>query len=791
MDLETILPLTNDIVLVLGIVALTLILLISERLRIDLIALLVLVVLAVTGLLTPSQALSGFSNPAVITVWAVFILSGGLARSGIARAIGRMVLRFAGNGEMRLIGAIMLGAGLLSAFLNNVGVTALLLPVVMDITRRTGHAPSRLLMPLAYDSLLGGLTTLIGTPANILVNDAVQAWGLQPFPFFAFTPIGLLLLVGGTAFMMLFGRHLLPKRDLTLDQVRELPAETDIFDVNERLFVVRLPEDSSIHGKSILESRIGAALGLNILAILRKSEKVFAPGPQTTLASNDRLIVEGRPDILVALQHKRLLSLDPEPVPLALLQSDGIQLYEVSLAPDSSLAGETLYGSGFRSQYGVNVLAITHNHSPQRTNLQEKVLHAGDTLLIQASEAQIRQFEQQLDWIDIRPIDPPTVAEKYKLNERILGMQIESNSSLVGLSLAESRLADAFGIAVLAIREGDSVRLLPEPSYTLKADDFLIVEVWPEDLKVMVGLAQLEIELGALPALEELKTDTIGSTEVVLSPHSALSGKTLRELHFREKYGLSVLAIWRSGRTYRSALRDMPLRFGDALLLYGPRSAVRLISEETDFLVLTEEDQQPPRVEKAPAALAIMAGVITLVLLNLFPIAIAAVIGATMMVLFKVITMDEAYRYINWPAVFLIAGMLPLGIALQESGAAQMLAQLAVQFVGGNGSTAILAALFLMTVAITQIMPNAAVTVLMAPIALSTATQMDLSPYALAITVAIAASSSFLSPVAHPTNSLVMGPGGYRLSDYVRVGFGLLVVVLAITILFMPTFWPL
>ncbi len=789
--LESSHALNNEILLVLSIVAITLLLLITERLRIDLIALLVLVVLAVSGLLSPTQALSGFSNPAVITVWAVFILSGGLTRSGVARSIGRIVLRFAGNGEARLIGAIMLGAGLLSAFLNNVGVTALLLPVVMDITRRTGHSPSRLLMPLAYGALLGGLTTLIGTPANILVNDAVQAWGLEPFQFFDFTPIGLSLLLLGIAFMMLIGRHLLPRREIGLDNNLRDRAEQDIFDVDERLFFLRLPETSELDGKTLLESRIGAALGLNLLAILRQSERLLAPGPQTRLAGNDRLVVEGRPDRLLELQHRNLLSIEADQIEISTLESDEIHLYEVNIAPGNNLVGETLYGSGFRSQYGVNVLAITHNHNAQRTNLQEKILHEGDTLLLQASDEQIVRFREQNIWSDVCPVSPSEVKQKYALNERIRGMRVPASSSLDGLTLADSRLADAFGIAVLAIVRGDSTQLLPEPSEVLQQDDLLIVEVWPEDLKVIIALSQLEMELGVLPALEELQTDTIGSTEVVLSPHSTLAGRTLRDLHFREKYGLSVLAIWRGGQTYRSGLRNMPLRYGDALLLFGPHAALRVLSEEPDFLVLTEEIQQLPRIEKAPTALAIMAGVVTLVLLNIFPISIAAIIGATMMVLFRVLTMDEAYRFINWPAVFLIAGMLPLGIALQESGAAQFLANETVNLVGDYGPFAIMAALFGLTVLVSQIMPNAAVTVLMAPIALSTAAQMKISPYVLALIIAISASASFLSPVAHPANSLIMGPGGYRIADYIKVGIGLVVLTLLASLLLLPLFWPL
>jgi di/tricarboxylate transporter len=474
-----------------------------------------------------------------------------------------------------------------------------------------------------------------------------------------------------------------------------------------------------------------------------------------------------------------------------MLESTDIHLVEVIIAPENGLVGETLFGSAFRRQYGVNVLAIMHDQSAQRTNLQDKLLHAGDTLLLQATDEQMKLFHEAKYWTGVQPISTALVLDKYRLEERICAMRIQSESSLIGSTLEESQLAYAFGISVLAIKRGAQVQLLPEPKSSLHEDDVLIVEVWPEDLKVLNALMELEMELGELPELDELQSDLVGSTEVVLSPHSTLAGSTLRELHFREKYGLSVLAIWRAGRAFRSGLRDMPLRFGDAILLYGSRSALRVLNDEPDFLVLTEEAQQPPRIEKAPIALTIMAGVITLVVFNILPIAIAAVVGGTLMVLTRVITMEEAYRFIDWPSVFLIAGMLPLGIALQESGAAQFVAETAVILVGGSGPIAVIVVLFMLTALVSQIMPNAAVAVLMAPIALSTAFQMNISPYAMAMIVAISASSSFLSPVAHPTNSLIMGPGGYRLFDYFKVGIILLCLILGTTLLLLPVFWPL
>jgi di/tricarboxylate transporter len=218
---------------------------------------------------------------------------------------------------------------------------------------------------------------------------------------------------------------------------------------------------------------------------------------------------------------------------------------------------------------------------------------------------------------------------------------------------------------------------------------------------------------------------------------------------------------------------------------------LRLLGSEPDFLVLTESAQEAPMREKAPVGVLIMAGVLLPVLLGWLPISIAAVVGATVMILTGCLTMEEAYRFIEWKAVFLIAGMLPLGIAMEQTGAAQFLAERVVTTVGGFGALAVVASLFILAALTSQVMPNAAVAVLLAPIALSTATELGLSPHALLMTVALSASASFLSPVAHPANLLILGPGGYRFTDYIKVGLPLTLVVLATVLLVLPIFWPL
>jgi di/tricarboxylate transporter len=278
--------------------------------------------------------------------------------------------------------------------------------------------------------------------------------------------------------------------------------------------------------------------------------------------------------------------------------------------------------------------------------------------------------------------------------------------------------------------------------------------------------------------------------EVVLSPRTTLAGSTLRQIHFREKYGLSVLAIWREGTAYRTDLRDMALRFGDALLLFGSRERIRMLGAEPDFLVLTEEAQVAPRLSKAPVALGVMAVVLAPVILGWLPIPIMAVLGVVLMVVTGCLSMDEAYRAIEWKAIFLIAGMLPLGIAMEKTGAASFLAEGMVALVGTLGPLAVMAGLFLLAALASQVMPNPAVAVLLAPVAYNTANDLGVSPYPLMMSIAVSASAAFLSPVGHSANVLIMGPGGYRFSDYTKVGIPLTLVVLAVVLLVVPIFWP-
>jgi di/tricarboxylate transporter len=647
-------------------------------------------------------------------------------------------------------------------------------------------------MPLAFGSLLGGLITLIGTPPNILISDILRDYGLRPFKMFDYAPVGLMVMLVGVAFMALVGRHVLPRRDIA----KEFSAsdQTDLgkfFGLRERMFVVRLPANSVLAGRSLAASRLGSALGLNVIAIIRDGQTELSPDSGTLLYANDRLLVEGEHDRLAELRGRRHLLVADDTPAIEKLTSDQVVLGEVRLSPSSSFVGHTLQQLDFRQRFGVNVLALLRDGVPRRTNVKGMLLQPEDTLLIYGPSAQIEVLRDVPDFDHFRYVSDVQATITYRLHERLSALRIPEESMLVGRTLAESRLGDAFGLTVLSVCRDNVSHLMPDPQVLLEVDDVLLVKGKPDALEALRGLQNLEIDDQIPPDLGELESERVGMVEVVLSPHTTLAGQTLRHIHFREKYGLSVLAIWREGRAYHANLRDMSLRFGDALLLYGPREKLGVLGGEPDFLVLTEAVQVVPRPEKALPAVLVMLAVLLPVVFGWLPIAITAVVGAALMILIGCLRMDEAYRIIEWKAVFLIAGMLPLGIAMEQTGAARFLAEGMVGLVGDTGPRVVVASLFILTTLASQVMPNAAVAVLLAPIALNTANDLSMSPYALMMTVAVAASASFLSPVAHPANVLILGPGGYRFKDYIRVGLPLTVVVLIVVLLVLPVFWPL
>ena len=783
---------TFDIALVLIILGGALVLFVTEKVRMDVTALIVLGALAVTGLVTPQDAVAGFSNGAVIAVWAMFILSDGLTRTGIANVIGRTVLRFAGTGQGTVTVVIMLTGGVLSAFMNNIGVAALMLPVVIEITRRTGIPASKLLMPLAYGCLLGGLTTLIGTPPNLLIANSLQQAGEPSFGLFDFTPIGGGVLVVGILFIALLGRFLLPsvKREEETQRRSQRHLRTQ-YGLHTRAFEMLVPHDSILVGKTLAQSRIGIATGLIVVAREQGSDTELMPSRQTVLQGGDKLIVQGRLDRFREFQRWSELIIEREAPVLQGLMEGQVKLMEVEVEAGSPLDGDLLHHSEFRKTHGANVLAIRRGSLVRRSNLANVPLRPSDTLLLQTRPETALELQRSPSFARCRDVDEATLRDTYELEDYIFVVRVPQQSQLTGDTLERSRIGDAFDFRLLALfRDGD-LTIMPEPDLPLRGNDILLIQGRRQDLDVLRGLQELQIQRSTHTYLSAFESDRLSLLEATLEPRSALAGRPLTEVNFRDTYGLELVALWRQGESIRSNLDRLNLEMGDALLLLGPRERLMVLERDPEFLVLTPVTQRMLDTRRAPIAAGIMFGVVMSVLVGWLPIYVAAVIGATLMVLTQCLTMEDAYRAIDWRSIFLIAGMLPLGNAMLDSGAAQFLAQLTMQYVGPLGPWWVIGGLYVITAAGTMIMPNAALAVLMSPIVLSACADMGIEPQTAMMAVAMAASASFASPISHPANILVMGPGGYRFGDYLRLGLPLTVVVFVTVMVLLPLLWPL
>ncbi len=591
---------TPEIALTLLIILGALILFATEKLRVDVVALLVLISVGVLGLIPAKELFSGFSNSAVITVWAVYMVSGGLFKTGVANAMGTAILKIAGNTESRLIATIMLTVGVLSAFMNNVGATAMLLPAVVGISRVTKVAVSKLLIPLAFASLLGGAMTLIGTPANILATGILAERGLPTFGFFEFAPMGIVVLVTGVLYMVLIGRRLLPVREGAL-------GREEVYNIRDYVTEVRVSPESSLIGKTLLESRLGQDFDLTVLALQREN------GKQPRL----------RRDIVIQI---------------------------------------------------------------------------GDLLVVESSASDLMAARQSL------------------------GLTVE---------------------------------------------------------------AEQKFDLGSL------ERGDVQLIEATLAPRSHIVGRSLRDVRFRDRYGFTALAISRQGEVITQRLRDVPLKFGDSLLLQGPPRRVKQLQEGENFLVLEPIETEQFRRNKAPIAVAALVLAIGLAIFAGMAISLAMVIAAVIMILAGALRIEEAYESVDWRTVFLVAGMLPLGLAMELTGTARLLADVILGVFGPFGPLATLAGIYLLAALITQPMSNAAAIVLIVPIALDTAAGMGANYKTFTMAVVIGAATSFLSPVGHKANVLVFGPGGYKFTDYARVGAILTVLLLIVSMFFLPIFWPL
>ena len=607
---------TAEILFVFGLLLVTIILFVSGLSRLDVVAIMVILALILSGLLSPTAALAGFGDPVVLLIAGLFVVGEGLFRTGVAYAIGDWLMRVAGTNESRLLVLLMLVVAGLSAFMSSTGAVAIFIPVALNLAAKAGTSPSRLMMPLAVASLIGGMLTLIGTPPNLVVSTQLTREGLDSFGFFDFTPIGLLVLLVGVAYIMLVGRRLLP------------------------------------------------------------------PGEGVEGAARDRLSLRD----------------------LAEIYNITNQLHRLSIWAGSPLEGKTVGQALLRTRYGVTVLGV---------------------------ERQQRRT---------RAVKPALIGTEFRAGDIIYA---------VGTDEEVDRLVEAEELERLEVGEGQ----------------------------------------GKVAAQE------LGLVEVLLAPRSELIGKTISEARFRQRYGLSVLGLLRQGEPLKKELIETPFAFGDSLLMGGGWTQIDFLQgKQKDFLVLNlprEMSEVAPNRNKAPWALAVTLGMMLLMTLKLVDAVTAVLLAALAMVLAGCVSTKDVYRSVNWESLVLIAGMLPMATVLEKTGGVELIVNGLTEGLGEFGPIALMAGLFVITSLFSQFISNTATTVLVAPIAVGAAMEAGVSVYPFLMTVALAASTAFSTPVASPVNTLVLGPGGYRFNDFIRLGVPLQILAMGVTLVVVPLLFPL
>jgi len=617
---------TTDLVIVLVILAGALALFVTDRVRLDLVALLVVVSLALTGVLRPEQALAGFADPLVVMIAALFVVSGALVDTGLAAGVGAWIARVAGTGTVRLVAMLMLATAFLSAFMSSTGTVAIMLPIATRLAWRNRISPSLLLMPVAFAALVAGTLTIIATPPNLVASQTLADTGHGPLGFFALAPVGLVMLAVTGAYMLTVGLRLLPAR---------APAA---------------PEGDD---------------------------------RQASLA-----------------QYAQRYGMDAH-------------LRHLLITAGSPLAGQELASLAWPERYGVRVVAVDAHPDAVSAGLRSR------------REVGIS-----------RRIGPGTVLEA--------------------------------GDRVLLQGDGDSLQ-----NFAGEHD---------LDLQEVTG------RTGAVaPA-------NLVFAELLLTPRSNWLDKTLAQLRFRDRYRTVVLAVQRGSERISGNLAHERLRFGDVLLVRGFPEAIELLRRERgDAVVLSEAsagEPPAPNAHRAPVAAAIVLVMLALMSLTSLPLVMVVLLAVLALVATGCIAPEQAYRSVQWPTVFLIAGMLPLATALTETGGVELAAAGLASLLGEAPPVVLLGGVFLFTVLVTQFLTNTTSAVLVAPIALQAAQTLGVSPVPLLVVVALGASCTFINPVSSPVTTLVLGPGRYRFSDVPRVGAPLLVLLTVVVLLLVPVFFP-
>jgi di/tricarboxylate transporter len=587
---------TLSILLVLILLAAIIVVFAFEWVSVDMATLILLAVLVVSGILTVDEAFSGFSNEIIIILASIFVLSGALMKGGVLDHLSDVIHRIAGGSRAKVMLCVLPVTSFISSFMNNTTTTAVMMPAVLGLGRKSKVSAGKVLIPLAYASMLGGTCTLIGTSTNVAASGYVASAGLPPFSMFEFLPVGLVVCVVGILYMVLAGHRLLP----------DTPEEgyEEQYSIREFLSEVVVTPGSPLAGQALRDSRLGQ-MGLQVRAVLRGSRRM-----------------------------------DPEPA----------------------------------------------------LRLEE-----GDLLLVQTTREGLLQVKETAG-IEIRP----------------------------------------------------------------------------------------DLQMGDL----DHAAATMKIAEAILMPQSSVVGRTIKELDFRRRFGVMVIAIYRRGHALATRIGGLPLRVGDVLLVQGRPEQLRGLADNPDLWILQETEHQPARRRKGLYAVGIFLLAVIASSFELVPLPIAFLVAALAVIFTRLITMEEAYDLIDWRLLILIAGMTSFGLAMRKTGAAEYLAGLIAGWTGGLPVVFLMLAFTVLTILLTQPMSNAAAALVVLPVAMDTAAKLGHDPRAFAVLVTLAASLSFVTPF-EPSCLIVYGPGRYRFRDFMVCGLPLTAMVVVILLVMVPVFWPL
>ncbi len=598
---------TLPVILVMGVLVLAILFFIFEWVRVDVVGILMMIILPLLGLVTPEEAISGLSSNAVVSIIAVIIIGAGLDKTGAMNSLARVLLKFAGKSESRIMILISATVAFISSFMQNIGAAALFMPAAKRICRQTNIPVSRILMPMGFCAIIGGCITLIGSSPLILMNDVMKISdpNAEPFGLFSVTPIGLALIVAALIYFLLFGRFILPAGGG--DEAGTGPMSQELERTYQdigNLFEIAIPE--SFNGPQKLEElEIRPIFFTTILGISTPNGPIVSsPGYSDTIQGGDSIIVEGPPDLV-------------------------------------------------------------------------------------------------------------------------------------------AKMVQSFGWEV------------------------------KDDMEVFA---------------ESFSPNNAGIMETIITPRSELVGNTLRSVSFRKKNGVTPLAVFREDKTFVGSISTMPLRAGDALLLQGPWEQFHYLKERPDLAFTEEVQGEILRTDKVKFAVGGLCLALVLILGFHVQLSIALLAGAMFMVLTKVLSIDEAYESVDWMTVFLLGGLIPLGIAFEKTGAAKLIAETIMGGLGDVSPLILLSVIAILTSFFTLVASNVGATVLMVPLAMNMAGSAGADPRIAALVVAVACSNTFVLPT-HQVNALIMRPGGYKTKDYFRAGAGMTILYLVVMMAMIAVFY--